>query len=115
MHFRKIQFILFFALLAIACSSPTTSSTKPGTISGTIYDATDGSVLEKASVVTNPPTFSVTTDSLGSYSITNVPPGTYHVTANMFGYDSAGVDIAVDSKLTTTADISLLPDTTQTR
>jgi len=103
--------LLVATFLFFACSSNPTASKDPGSISGTVYDATTGSVLAKANVITTPPTFSVTTDTLGSYTITNVDAGTYRVTAAKFGYDSAGVNVSVSKDLITVADIPLLLDT----
>ncbi len=102
-------FILFTGLL-FSCKN-TLKNVSPGSIEGSVYDAAAGSGLAKAKVVTNPPTSSVTTDSLGTYKIENVASGVYHVNASKLGYDSSGVNITVSDGQATTADIPLLSDT----
>jgi len=94
----------------IACSSEPTSTEKIGSIEGFVFDGSTGFPLNKARVITTPPTFSVTTDTLGNYQITNVDPGTYRVNAAKFGYDSTGVNISVSAGIITTADIPLISD-----
>ena len=97
-------------IIIYSCSSPS-SSAKVGSIEGFVYDASTGLALYQAKIITNPPTYSVTTDSLGNYQIDNVESGVYHVTAEKFGYDSSGVDITVIGGIASTADIPLLSDT----
>lgn len=101
-------------LLIIACSSEPTATEKTGSIEGFVFDASNGFPLNKARVITTPPTFSVTTDTLGTYQITNVAPGTYRVNAAKFGYDSTGVNISVSAGIITTADIPLVQDSLST-
>ncbi len=106
--------ILSIGLLLYACGDEPTATVSTGTISGTVYDASAGTPIAKARVITHPPTGSVTTGDNGAYEITNVQPGTYHINAAKFGYDSAGVNISVSADVTTTADIPLLPDSLST-
>lgn len=101
-------------IFLIACSSEPTSTEKTGSIEGFVFDGSTGFPLDKARVITTPPTFSVTTDTLGNYQITNVDPGTYRVNAAKFGYDSTGVDISVSAGIITTADIPLVLDSLST-
>ena len=108
--FLSVLFLLTFA----SCGDDPVSGKKTGSIEGTIIDGVTELALSKAQVTTTPPTFSVTTDTTGSYQIANVEPGTYRVTASKFGYDSAGVNISVSEGKITTADISLLSDTLST-
>ncbi len=55
-----------------------------GSISGTVFDGSTTTPIENAIVEANH--FSVATDQLGSYQLTNVPTGTYTVTARAYGY-----------------------------
>lgn len=97
-------------IFMISCSSEPTATKKTGSIEGFVFDGSTGFPLDKARVITTPPTFSVTTDTLGNYQITNVKPGTYRVNAAKFGYDSTGVDISVSSGMISTADVPLIHD-----
>ncbi len=105
--------MLFLFTLA-SCGGDPVSGKKTGSIEGTVIDGFTELPISKAQVTTTPPTFSVTTDTTGSYQIANVEPGTYRVTAAKFGYDSTGVSISVSEGKTTIADISLLSDTLST-
>lgn len=108
-----LPLLLIFTLLS--CGGDPVSGKKTGSIEGVVIDGFTDLAISKAQVTTTPPTFSVTTDTSGSYQIANVEPGTYHITASKFGYDSAGVNISVASGEITTADISLLSDTLAAR
>ena len=63
---------------------------------------------------TDPPTSSVTTDSLGFYQILNVPAGVYVISARKVGYDSTTVDVSVLAEQTTIGDVPLSADSTAT-
>ncbi len=114
MKFTFAALLLTSFLLVTACGDEPTATISTGTISGTVYDASAGTPIAKARVITEPPSGSVTTGDNGSYEITNVEPGTYHINAAKFGFDSAGVNISVSANVTTTADIPLLPDSLST-
>jgi hypothetical protein len=85
-----------------------------GEISGQVIDSANGSPVPSANVYTNPPTVSVTADEQGRYSIPDVTPGVYTITAAKPGYTSASVSIAVAAGRVTTADIHLAAVPTNT-
>ncbi len=114
MKYLFATFLTFFLFLSACGGDEPTATISTGTISGTVYDASAGTPIAKARVITEPPTGSVTTGDNGTYEITNVEPGTYHINAAKFGYDSAGVNISISADVTTTADIPLLPDSLST-
>ncbi len=60
-----------------------------GNISGTVIDSNNGSPIPAANVSTDPPTSSVTTDVQGNYTIPDVHPGNYTVSASKSGYTTA--------------------------
>ncbi len=98
--------------------TPTSTSTptpEPGTgeIIGRVLDSTNGSAVPAANISTDPPTSSITADTLGDYSISEVPPGDYTVIASKSGYTSVSVGIAVVAGKKTTADLHLLPVQTE--
>jgi hypothetical protein len=85
-----------------------------GTIEGIVYDFTTGDIIGKANVKTDPPSSSVTTDSItGEYKILHVDPGIYRVTAEKTGYDTSGVSISVIAGEATVADVTLKYDSIQ--
>jgi hypothetical protein len=101
-----VRFACCLALvLALGCVSAS-AQTVVGRISGTIRDAS-GAVVPGASVtVTNAATNLVraaTTDGEGFYTVTNLPVGTYVVTAESAGFKRAeqrGVGLTADARLT---------------
>ncbi|MCX9028215.1 MAG: carboxypeptidase regulatory-like domain-containing protein [Candidatus Methanoperedens sp.] len=79
-----------------------------GAISGTVIDANSKLAIQN-SIVTDG-TRSATTDQNGNYTISNVPPGTYSVTASASGDQSSTQSgITVKAILTSTVDFDLIP------
>jgi len=76
-----------------------------GSITGTVTSAKDGSPLVGATVTDG--TRTTTTDATGQYSIANVPPGTYQVTASKSGYYSGSLTVTVVSGGTAVANFPL--------
>ncbi len=79
-----------------------------GTVNGTVTDADSGQAIAGATIELNGT--ETTTDSLGEYSIEDVSPGTYTVTARAEGYVSTTKTVAVEGGETAIADFSLNPD-----
>jgi len=77
----------------------------PGSISGTVTSAKDGSLVVGATVTDG--TRTTTTDATGRYTIANVPPGTYQVTASKAGYHSSTVTVTVLAGAAAVTDFSL--------
>src|SRR6516164_5082197 len=69
-----------------------------GTIVGTVFDAS-GAVVSGAKVsaknVATGAVLSVTSGSGGTYAIPNVPPGTYDISAQIAGFNTAVVPQAI--------------------
>ena len=78
----------------------------PGSITGSVTDAEDGSPIAGAMVSNG--TRTATTDATGQYTITDVPPGTYQVTASKSGYQSSSLMVTVVAGGTGIANLSLL-------
>jgi len=76
-----------------------------GSIEGVVMDALTLRPLKGANIQTVPATYSITTDSLGRYKLSNLPPADYSVKANMAGYKEASLDVVVTAGNTTAADI----------
>ena len=77
----------------------------PGSITGSVTDAEDGSPIVGATVSDG--TRATTTDEAGAYAIADVPPDTYQVTASKEGYQSSSLTVSVLSGTTTLANFSL--------
>jgi thermitase len=76
-----------------------------GSITGTVTDAKVASPVAGATVTDG--TRTTTTDAIGKYTIANVPPGTYQVTASKSGYESTSSTATVISGVDALADFSL--------
>lgn len=101
-----LALVLSLSLLAaVGCG---TSSTLRGTIVGTIVDSQTGIGIAAATVVTSPTTVSVMTDINGSFSIPDVEPGVYTVTAHATDFNSNSLTVSVDSGLSATTHLVLV-------
>jgi len=111
-----LVFIFSLSFIIICCGGEegtTTEPTQTGTIKGTITDAESSLPIPYVNVTTLPPTSSVTTDTLGVYSIEHVFPDTFAVVATKSGYHKDSVLISVLAGNITIGDIQLLKDTTK--
>jgi thermitase len=77
----------------------------PGSITGSVIDAKDGSPIVGAAVTDG--TRTTTTDTSGKYTIANVPPGSYEVTASKEAYESLTSSVTVVSGATSVMNFSL--------
>ncbi len=96
--------------LATSATQSFTTLTPPGSIAGTVTAASSGAALSGATVTDG--TRTATTDAAGSYTLSNVPAGTYVVTASRSGYTSASQSVAVVSGTTAVANFALATATT---
>ena len=88
----------------------TTPPPPTGSITGTVTDAEDGSAIAGATVTDG--TRTTTTDATGGYTIADIPPGTYQVTASRSGYQSSSLTVTVVSGATAVANLALNEITT---
>jgi thermitase len=77
----------------------------PGSITGSVTDAEDGSPIVGTTVSDG--TRTAITDVLGEYTIADVPPGSYEVTASKEGYESTTYSVTVTSGATSEMNFSL--------
>jgi thermitase len=77
----------------------------PGNIVGTVTSAKDGSAISGAQVSDGSRT--ALTDALGTYTIDNVPPGSYEVVASKEGYQTSSLTVTVLAGSTTVANLCL--------
>ncbi len=101
-----LALILSLSLLtAVGCG---TKSTLRGTVVGTVVDSQTGIGVAGATVVTSPTTSSVLTDINGHFSIADIEPGVYTVTAHATDFNSNSLTVSVDSGLSATTNIVLV-------
>ncbi len=110
-------FLILSLIFFVQCGSDEqtpTESAKTGAISGTISDYATGLPIYGANITTYAPSSAVTTDTSGAYTIINVPPATYTVSATKAGYYTDSVKVEIYAGLVTPADIQLKQDTSST-
>ena len=78
---------LFFLLLAMAMI-PQASLAQSGVVTGRVYDDISNQPLEFAAVQLQGTNYGDFTDSLGKFTITNIPPGLYNVQISFGGYET---------------------------
>ena len=98
------------AILALLCTSHLTWAGTTGKIAGVITDAETGQRLPGVNIIVEGTTIGAASDLNGNYTILNVRPGTYDLSASMMGYGKVtvtGVRVNIDQ--TSTIDFSLKP------
>ncbi|HXJ89042.1 MAG TPA: malectin domain-containing carbohydrate-binding protein [Candidatus Binatia bacterium] len=85
---------------------PGSSLAQYGSVSGTVEDATTSVPIAGATVSLG--SLSAVTNSSGSYSFTNVQPGTYTLTASDSGYQNASQSVTVTAGSILTDNFSLV-------
>ena len=82
-------------------------------ITGSITDEDSGKPLIGANVLIKGTTMGAATDVKGSYTIPNVPAGTYILTANYIGFETVEKDIVVEREKVNRFDFKLLTSAIQ--
>ncbi len=95
------------ALTASSSANVKVGVPRTGSISGRITDTVNGNPIAGATVMTQPATASTTTDAQGRYTLSDVPPASYIVSASKAGYQGNSVQVAVTAGNTATANIAL--------
>ncbi|MDZ7729951.1 MAG: carboxypeptidase regulatory-like domain-containing protein [Natrialbaceae archaeon] len=85
-----------------------TLAAQNGTVSGTITDAQSAAAIDNASVTLETGQ-SAMTDASGNYTIANVVPGTYNLTADHADYAPNTTSVTVGPNGSVTADLALTP------
>lgn len=78
-----------------------------GTITGTIVEDSSGATVSGVNITTSPATNAATTDQSGSFTLSNVTPGSYKVEASKYGYRFTTADVMVNAGRITTVNITL--------
>jgi hypothetical protein len=118
LSFGFLLFVLF--VLVTGCTVPDVPApqeeaariqTTSATITGTVKDSSTGLGIPGARVEVRETSLSVLTDSLGRYTIPDVPSGTFEVVASKEGYVASSRLVRVRTKNTVTLNFSLQPST----
>ncbi len=106
---RVVRSSLVLPLLFFALAPPrSVSAQQTGTITGVVRAQETGAPLRDARVTIAGTRFNTRTDSAGQYTIPDVPPGTYHVQAQIIGYELGQVPgVVVTADQSATADFQL--------
>jgi len=106
---RVVRSPLVLPLLFFALAPPrSVSAQQTGTITGVVRAQETGAPLRDARVTIAGTRFNARTDSAGQYTIAAVPPGTYHVQAQIIGYELGLVPgVVVTADQSATADFQL--------
>lgn len=111
---RKRKFCLFSFLLLLWLCVPMAWSGTTGKIAGVVTDKDNGEPLPGANIVIDGTTMGAASDLRGQYSIINVPPGVYTVTAAYMGYSTIHTSqVRVWMDLTTVVDFKMSMETIQ--
>jgi len=103
----KLQFFLFFLLVAVTLSLAQNSRVS-GKIAGLIRDKNSGEALAGVNVQVEGTFFGAATDQDGYYQILNVPTGTYSVTITYIGYAVKKVNsVKIQPEYTTTVNAEM--------
>jgi hypothetical protein len=111
MKMRSLATLSFLLCFGLGFSIPAVAQTILGTITGTVKDASGaampGAAVTAENVATNL-TVKATSDNNGSYSLPNLPAGTYKMTFKKEGFGAeTHPEILVNGDRTTTVDSSL--------
>lgn len=100
---RTVLFLLITSFVSVLYAGTT------GKITGTVKDDQTGSTIAGANVILVGTPLASATDSKGTYTIINIPPGKYTLEASMVGYETKEIkDVKVKANHTTTIDFKLV-------
>lgn len=102
-------FTVFLVLLS-GCNENTIDPVFYGSIEGTVTYESSSLPAFGVEISTSPATSVIVTDSLGHFSIQDIPTGEYSVVAKLESYKNATNKIIVTRNATTQTDLQLSPD-----
>ncbi|MBN1637836.1 MAG: TonB-dependent receptor, partial [Ignavibacteriales bacterium] len=113
-HFYKqLKFFLFLSLMSFITLSNSLFAQDKGEIKGRVTNAVTGEELIGANVFIPALNTGASTDVNGYFTIKNISPGTYVLTAQYVGYSKKTYEIIVRTNSTTQQDFALDPTSVQ--
>lgn len=110
--FLTVLIVLFAITMFNSCEEPPTDAPIIITqITGKVFDKESNTALNGVQITTLPVTSSVITGSDGSYTLAEIDPGIYKVTAQKDGYNTNSTDVTVTEGKSVSADILLSTQT----
>jgi TolB protein len=103
------SFMLFMSVLS-SCNENTIQPVFYGSLQGIVTFQTTGQPAYGVEITTSPATTVMSTDSLGRFSIENIPTGEYSVSAKLEAYKTTTNKVVVSRNNTTQTDIQLSAD-----
>lgn len=111
---KTARWLLFRWLLVLVCLPVLRAQTaNDGSISGSVHNAQTHEYLDGASVTLVGTAFSTTTERDGSFSLKQVPPGTYRLLVSYAGLDPNESTVTLGAGRAAQVDVSLTSDVYQ--
>ncbi len=116
-HAKLLRFTLIVSLLAILMPFAAFAQSSTGAISGTVTDANSNAMPGVTVTATNTATHitrTVTSNGAGHYEIPLLPPGVYHLGAELSGFQPVGALLNINVGTYATFDVKLKPGVAET-
>jgi TolB protein len=105
--FNYLGIVMSATLTFLGCQENTIEPVFFGTLEGNVTFKRDTLPAEGVEISTNPASSVVYTDSLGDYTLTNIPTGSYSVIAKLEGFKNASKTVTINKEGITQADLEL--------
>lgn len=102
--------LIFILLLVSSCAKEAIDTETLGNIEGKIVNSETDQPVSNVNITTTPPTNAILTNGAGSFSLIDVPTGSYSIQARKAGFEGNSVNISVREEETATANILLSPE-----
>lgn len=108
MRLRALAACMAISFLALGMAQMRVNAGTTGTIQGVVKDHKTGQALSGVNISIGKTRLTTVTDANGAFAITNVPPGTYDLTASLVGYkDTTEEAVAVLMDVTSVVEVAL--------
>ncbi|MFL3014157.1 MAG: TonB-dependent receptor domain-containing protein [Candidatus Neomarinimicrobiota bacterium] len=94
-------------VIAVIFSVTSFANAQSSTISGVVADSINGNFLIGANVIIDGTSLGMATDNEGSYSISNISPGTYTIKVSYIGYETSEKELTISDQIETKVDFNL--------
>jgi len=112
-HSTRSYYAVFLSLVLLLVGgllpAPAAYAQTPGTLSGTVMHADNGTPLPDVNIILVGTDRGTATDTNGAFSIQDIDPGTYTVRTSAVGYEAAERSITIEPDAQATLQIELHP------